>query len=230
MSGSVKGSRRAYRSPVRAEQAENTRRRAVDAAARLFVERGYAGTTVTGVAAAAGISPETIYGSLGGKRGLLERVIEDAISGPEGAAVEHQRWQLEVGQLPTPHARLVGWVEVSCRTLARTSPVHAVIRGAADREAFAVTLRERLLQRRLAQVTDLAGQYLGPALRTGVSVPEAGLRYAGLVSPETYHLFTVELGWSPPHLRDWLTQVLVADLLDPRAETQPRPADGVEEN
>lgn len=147
-------------------------------------------------------------------------------SGPEGAAVEHQRWQVEVGRLPTPHARLVGWVGESCRTLARTSPVHAVIRGAADREDFAVALRERLLQRRLAQVTALAGRYLGPALRAGLSVPEAGLRYAGLVSPETYHLFTVELGWSPPHLREWWTDVLVTDLLDPHVGSRPAPAGG----
>jgi AcrR family transcriptional regulator len=65
MAKPVKTQRRAYRSVLRAEQAEQTRRRILDAAGRLFIERGYAGTAITAVAQAAGVVPETVYGSLG---------------------------------------------------------------------------------------------------------------------------------------------------------------------
>jgi AcrR family transcriptional regulator len=209
----VKGSRRAYRSPVRTEQAENTRTRAIDAALRLFVERGYAGTTVAAVADEAGISPETIYVSLKGKRGLLEGVIETAIMGPEGVVVERQRWLEEVAHLPTARERLQGWVEASCRTLARTSAIHAVIRGAADREEFAVSLRERLLRQRVASVTALAQRFLGGSLKPGLTVEDAGQRYAAMASPELYNLLTAEIGWTDGRYRQWLTQLLEADLL-----------------
>ncbi len=213
MGRDVKRPRRAYSSPVRAEQMENTRRRAIAAAQELFVARGYAGTTVAAVAEEAGVSPETIYASLGGKRGLLEGVIETAIMGPDGLIVEQQSWLTDVARRPTAHDRLKGWVEASCRTLARTSPIHAVIRGAADREEFAVELRQRLLRRRLDGVTAIAAEYLHGALRPGLPVEAAAQRYAALVSPEMYHLLVVELGWTPQALQQWLTELLEAELL-----------------
>lgn len=215
MARTVKGPRRAYRSPVRTEQVENTRRRALDAALRLFVERGYAGTTVAAVADEAGISPETIYVSLKGKRGLLEGVIEAAIMGPEGVVVERQRWLDEVARLPTARERLRGWVSASCRTLARTSAIHAVIRGAADREEFAVSLRERLLQQRVASVTALARRYLDRSLKPGLTIEDAGQRYAAMASPELFHLLTVEVGWTHERYQQWVTQLLESDLLAP---------------
>lgn len=53
--------RRKYYSPLRAGQAEQTRRRILKAGFRLFVDRGYAETTIAAVAEEAGVSPETIY-------------------------------------------------------------------------------------------------------------------------------------------------------------------------
>jgi AcrR family transcriptional regulator len=194
---------------------QNTRRRAVEAATRLFVARGFSATTVNAVADEAGISPETIYASLGGKRGLLESVIENAIHGPDGVEIARQTWLSEVAALPTARARLRGWVGASCRTLARTSPVHAVIRGAADRDGFAVDLRDRLLRERTEGVIELADRFLGDALRTGLTARTAGLRYATLLSPELYHLSVEQLGWTPAALQEWLSAVLEGDLLDP---------------
>jgi AcrR family transcriptional regulator len=49
--------RRKYYSPLRADQAEQTRRRILEAGFRLFVDRGYAGTTIAAVAEEAGVSP-----------------------------------------------------------------------------------------------------------------------------------------------------------------------------
>ena len=68
VAGTVNGRRR-YRSPLRAEQATATRRRTLVAARELFLANGYGGTTVAAIAEAAGVSADTIYVSLGGKRG-----------------------------------------------------------------------------------------------------------------------------------------------------------------
>ncbi len=51
MGWTVNSSTRRYRSELRAEQARDTRRRILDAATRLFVANGDAGTTVNVVAA-----------------------------------------------------------------------------------------------------------------------------------------------------------------------------------
>src|SRR5512132_3208050 len=149
MAGDIKGRRR-YHSPLRAEQADGTRRRVLTAARELFLARGYAGTTVAAVARAAGVSPDTIYVSLGGKQGLLEGVLSLARSGPEDPGQRDQdHHEHEVGALADPHQRLGRLVELSCQTRARTSPVHAVLRGAADGHPFAAELCARMLRIRL---------------------------------------------------------------------------------
>jgi AcrR family transcriptional regulator len=131
----------------------------LEAAFRLSVERGYAGTTITAVAKEAGVSPETIYLSLGGKRGLLEGVIETAIAGEHDPPTQDNPWWAMVSQLPIARERLEKSVEYSCRILARTRPIHAVIRGAADKEAFAAALGRDLLSERLTNQTKRIRQH-----------------------------------------------------------------------
>jgi AcrR family transcriptional regulator len=214
MAGRVKAPRRAYHSPLRADQAEQTRRRVLESARRLFVERGYAGTTVAAVAGAAGVSPETIYLSLGGKRGLLEGVME--ITGPHDSIVHDDKWWEMVAESPVAEERLDKMVEYSCRILARTRPIHAIIRGAADKEAFAASLGRRLLKERLANQTDRIRRYLGGELRPGLSAEQAGQRYCALASPELYYTLTVEFAWTAEEHKRWLTELLRADLFGSR--------------
>jgi AcrR family transcriptional regulator len=211
MADRVKPPRRAYSSPLRADQAQRTRRRILESARELFVDRGYARTTVAAVAEDAGVSPETIYVTLGGKRGLLEGVMD--ITGPHDSAAEDDAWWRMVAGLPGAAERLEKMVEYSCRILARTLAIHAIIRGAADKEPFAAELGRRLLTERLANQTERIRRYLGDALRPGLAVAEAGERYCALASPELYYLLTIELAWTAEQHRGWLTQLLHTELL-----------------
>ena len=215
MAGELKTppARRKYHSPLRADQAERTRRTLLRAAFRLFVERGYAGTTIAAVAAEAGVSPETIYITLGGKRGLLEGAIHMAIAGEDDPPTQENAWRAAVAELPSASERLARMVEYSCRILARTRPIHAVIRGAADKEPFAVELGTRLLRERLANQTARIEEHLGRDLKAGLTVAEAGERYCALTSPELYQTMTVEFGWTGAQHREWLTALLRTELL-----------------
>jgi AcrR family transcriptional regulator len=218
MAGKVKTARRAYHSPLRADQAQQTRRRVLESARRLFIEHGYARTTVAAVADDAGVSPETIYLSLGGKRGLLEGVME--ITGPHDSLADDDQWWEMVDRLPDASERLAKNVEYSCRILARTRPVHAIIRGAADNEDFAAELGGRLLAERLINQTERIRKHLGNELRPGLSITEAGHRYCALTSPELYHLLTVELGWTAKQHQAWINELLQTELLgSPRNRT-----------
>ncbi len=211
----VKTQKRKYNSPLRADQARQTRGRILEAAFRLFGQRGYAGTTVAAVAAEAGVSAETIYLSFGDKRGLLEGVIEAAIAPEADLATQEDTWRARIAELPEPAERLELMVAYSCEILARTGSIHAVIRGAADKEPFAAVLRSRLLHERLANQTERVRECLDGGLRDGLSVTEAGQRYCALTSPELYHLLTVEFGWSAASHKTWLTDLLQAELLVP---------------
>ncbi len=217
MRDEVKPARRSYHSPLRADQARQTRSKVLAAALDLFVDRGYAGTTIAAVAERAGVSPETIYLSVGGKRGLLEGVIETAIAGEEDAAAPDDDWWASVAELSGAPDRLARMVEYSSGILGRTRPIHAVIRGAADKEAFAAALGRRLLHDRLTAQTDRIRRYLGDDLREGLSVADAGQRYCALASPDLYHVVTVEFGWTAKQHRSWLTELLVTELLGVRS-------------
>jgi AcrR family transcriptional regulator len=203
-------SRREYRSPLRAEQAAETRRRILTAARQLFLDRGYGGTTVAGVAEAAGVSPDTVYASVGGKAGLLEEVWARALSDTDEP---RRRADEELASLSDPHERLTRLVALSCHVLAATSPVHAVIRGAADGHPQAAELRARMLRVRLEVQAGNVKAHLAGALRQGLSVDEAAERYSALLSPELYHLLTVEQRWSAHRYQTWINQLLHDDLL-----------------
>lgn len=213
MAEEVKTPRRRYHSPLRADQARQTRIRVLEAALRLFVDGGYAGTTVAAVAERADVSPETIYLTLGGKRGLLEGVIEMAIAPEDDLTAQEEAWREEIALLPGDPERLAKMVEYSCEILARTGPIHAVIRGAADKELFAAALGRRLLHDRLSNQIGRVRACLGERLRPGLSVVEAGQRYCALTSPELYHVLTVEFGWTAEQHRRWLTELLQTELL-----------------
>jgi AcrR family transcriptional regulator len=209
MSKSVNPGRRRYRSSVRAEQASLTRQRILDAAKTLFLERGYAGTTVAAVADTAGVSQETIYATLGGKRGLLEGVIDAMIP----MRPEQDAQLAEIERLPSSEARLRAYVTFCCGVLAGTSPIHQVIRGAADSEPFAVELRERLLTERLANQKRHFTQHVRPALRAGLNMRQAAERFCALTSPELHHLTIVQLGWTRLRHEQWIADLAEADLL-----------------
>jgi len=62
------------------------------AARRLFVELGYAGTSMDGVSAAAGVSKQTLYTYFPAKVDLLRAILEDELDrlAPEGAPPDPQ--------------------------------------------------------------------------------------------------------------------------------------------
>src|SRR3954451_1247398 len=74
--------KRGYRSPLRAEQAQRTRAAVLDAAARCFLDQGYAATTMKDVAAAAGVSVQTVFGQ-GSKASLLLACVDRAVVGDD---------------------------------------------------------------------------------------------------------------------------------------------------
>jgi len=77
------GRSRAYRSDLRQRQAADTRRRILEVAAELFADLGYARTTMTKIATAAGVSPETVQAH-GPKAALMIASLEYAAFGVEG--------------------------------------------------------------------------------------------------------------------------------------------------
>src|SRR3954469_18835478 len=99
--------RRRYESPRRREQAAATRRQILEAAERLFAERGYAATTMAAIAGEAGVAVKTVYLAFETKAGLLRaRWHLPRGGGRPDVRVGEQPWFREVVDEPDPERRL----------------------------------------------------------------------------------------------------------------------------
>jgi hypothetical protein len=171
---------------------------------------------VAAVAQEARVWPETIYLSLGGKRGLLEGVVEMTIAGADDRAGGEEAWWAEVAHLPDARERL-GRAQLPDPGPYPPHP-HGHSRSGRQR-GFASALATRLLQERLTAQTERVCRHLAGHPRPGLSVDEGGLRYCALASPEVYHALAVEFGWTADQDRRWLADLLETDLLGaPRSE------------
>ena len=73
--------KRQYSSTLRARQAADTKAQVLAAAAELFQESGWAGTTVAAIAQRAGVAVETVYSGFGSKKHVLRAVLDYAVVG-----------------------------------------------------------------------------------------------------------------------------------------------------
>lgn len=126
---------------MRDEQAAATRRRIRAAADALFLERGYVGTSMSDVAAAAGVSRPTVFNAFGSKAALLKEVADvrlagddapqDVLSRPLGRRMLATEDPEELLRL---HAQLGG------ELMERIAPLLGVITAAAATDEDAATL------------------------------------------------------------------------------------------
>lgn len=139
--------KRRYDSPIRRAQAAATRATIVEAAARAFSTRGFSRTPVSSIAHQAGVSVQTLYDSVGGKRDLLLAVLHRI----DEAHFPQMLEQVEVCREPAQAIR--AWVHgLRCYMEGNATLVRAALE-AGDADARAVVDEGRL--RHLTAAKDL---------------------------------------------------------------------------
>ena len=214
MSEHVKQSR-PYRSQLRAEQARRTRARITDAARALFLEHGFAATTIAAVAAQAGVAPETVYAIYRNKPGLLEGVVRSAVfRDGEPEEVLQAGWVKELLRLPDLSAQIAALARHTAQTVALTSPIYAMITAAGTGATELAELQRQFRDIRFsAQTAVIAAIATEQTLRAGLTVNEAADTFSALASPELHHILTTDRGWSQRRYARWLEQTARAALL-----------------
>jgi len=195
----------------RQRQALETRRLIVDTARELFLEKGYAATTIDTIAGEAGVAVSTIYAIFKNKRAILKEI----------RMAWHERTRArEINEEATeqrdPERRLEMVADASRRQWELGGAMVAIYQGAAaaDREA-AAELEEALRGRRAA--LDRVVEGMEEALRPGMSVERAAAILRALCRAEVYRELVDESGWSPDEYEVWLGETLERQLLSREA-------------
>jgi AcrR family transcriptional regulator len=191
-------------------------RRAVVAAAReLFLQRGYAATTVEAISNLADVPPATVYRLFASKLGILEALLDTSIAGDDQPiAVQERPNVASLFAEPDPVELLAGFAGVTTAINQRTNDVYRVLVSAAGSDPAAAELLDEMQrqrdggQRQIARALARSG-----SLRTGLREHEAADLIHALMAPEVYRLLVVDRGWSPEKYREWLAATLVHQLL-----------------
>ena len=193
--------RRSYHSPHRERQAAQTRRVVLAAAAELFNRRGWAGTGIRDVAAAAGVSVETVYSTVGSKADLLVAVRDVGIVGDDAPLPLAARPEFAALGSGDRAKRSAAAAKLVTQIYQRTARLDLALReAAAADERLAHRLREDE-ERRREQVA------LGAQLVAGrpPSDDERDSLWA-VLSPEVYLLLTDRSGWTSHQYQTWAAQ------------------------
>ena len=142
--------RRRYDASGRQEQARRSRWAMLQAARRLFLEQGYAATTMPAIAAAAGVSVQSVYKAFGNKPALLKTVFDVAIAGDDEPVPMLQRAALgRVRDEPNPRRKLELYGEFVADVSPRHVPIQLLVRAAAATDAEAARVWDQLRAERM---------------------------------------------------------------------------------
>jgi len=201
----------------RARQAAATRARIVEAAGRLFAEKGYAATTIDAVAAEADVAVETVYARFKNKRNLLEAYLDVSIVGDAEPVPLLDRPEVQaVAAAATQQEQLRLLARLMRGVLERNAAAHAVLKAAAavdpDLDALAAEDDQRRKATHRAFVEMLRSR--GP-LRDGLSTNDAVDTMSAIANPETCAFLIRRRGWTPARVERWLAETLGLLLLPP---------------
>ena len=197
---------RPYDNAGRQTQSEATRQGIIRAARELMVERGYRATTVAAIAGRAGVHVDTVYQLVGRKPVLLRELIEQALSGTEGAVGAEEREYVKAMLAETDPARKLDiYARAVRRIQGRMAPLLLSLRDASATEPEAKQVWQEISDRRAANMRRLVQDLRAAGgLRAGLSVDEAADVIWATNSSELYVMLTVERGWAPDRYERWL--------------------------
>jgi TetR/AcrR family transcriptional regulator, regulator of autoinduction and epiphytic fitness len=196
-----------------------TRAAVVEAARSLFLERGYAATTIESISDLSDTPQATVYRLFSSKLGILKAVLDVSIVGDDRSVPLADRPQVRslLGD-PDPVNQVTGFAALLRDVMARTAPVHRLLADAARSDADAASLLAEIArqrqdgQRRIARSLARAG-----ALKPGLRERDAADVIHALASPEVYGLLVFDRGWSGDRYEKWVRTVLVDQLLASRS-------------
>jgi AcrR family transcriptional regulator len=198
---------------LRAEQAAQTRRRILDAAARVFEEQGYGGARIEDVAARAGVAVPTVYKIFTNKATLLVGALDQAMTGGGDGAIDQQSWFTEQLDEPDPVCQLQLIARNARRLHEQAGQLLSVLRSAASLDADLAHAWEAIAAQRLERSRWTAKNLVAKAgSRARLTRDQTTLTLCALTEPELFTTFAAN-GKAAGHYEAWLADILCRSTL-----------------
>ncbi len=197
--------KRPYVSVARRAKAEATRRRIIDSASALFLERGYGGTTTAAIASAAKTSEAAVFAVFGSKADLLVAVVRDHVVRDSDFPLSGQRRWATLAEHPDKARAIEAFARVVRRAHDRSWRLLAIAAAAGQDDP---AVREAVAGGAKGRHDDCAWfvrEIIGtPRSEAGRKTDEVW----ALISVENYRHLVVERSWTGAQYEAWLSSVL----------------------
>lgn len=204
-------STRGYDNSRRTEAARATRARILAAAREQFLQVGYHGTTIAALARVAGVSPQTIYNTVGGKAEVLKAVYDVLLAGDDRPIAMNDRPEIaRIRRQPDGPTTLSAYAAFARMLLERAGPLLGVVlaEGAgsdAELNAFLATIDTERRIGNTGVVQHIAENF---GLAEGMDVERAVDLVWTLTAPENADRLVRRCGWSYADYERWLAGAL----------------------
>ena len=214
----VKMDKRPYRSPLRQEQAEATRQRILEAGLRLFAARGYSASSISQIALEAGVSTETIYASVGSKRGIIDALLAQV----DTMRIPDQAREAAAARGGSARAAIEVLAEMATGFWAKHHVLVGVLRkGIGDPEIGEAWVERQRARRGL--IHGIVSSWPRGSLPPDLDVRRASDIAWALSSDEMFDLLVGMQGWTTTAYQEWLTSSLMRELLSDAAAGRESP-------
>jgi AcrR family transcriptional regulator len=211
--------RRSYDGNGRQARTRLARAAVVEAARALFLESGYAATTIDAVSDRSDVPAATVYRLFSSKLGILKALLDASITGDDEAVALGDRPQIRALLADQdPRNQLSGLAAIVRGIMSRGEPLHRILVSASGSDPDAAALLAELTRQRQqghARIVRSLGR--AGALRPKLRERDADDIVHALTSPEVYRLLVSDRGWRPERYEQWLKDILIDQLLPPAA-------------
>jgi AcrR family transcriptional regulator len=213
--------KRRYDSSRRRQQALRTRDVILDAARRLFLNRGYAETTIASIAEAADVSVETIYKGFGGKPGLVRVISEKALDGVGPIPAERRSDEMRTLERD-PRRVMRQWGTFTTEIAPLAAPMALLLRTAAATDPEIAALLDEVNDSRLARMElNARALFERGDFREGVTLEHARDVLWTYSSPELYELLVLRRRWPLELYGRFVAEGMIAALLPRSKRAEP---------
>ena len=206
---------RPYGGDARQARTRRTRAAVVEVAQALFLERGYAATTIEAISDLSDTPQATVYRLFSSKLGILKAMLDVAIGGDDEAVAMADRPQVRsLLSKEDPKKQVAAFAALLGEVLARVGPVHRILADAARSDEDAASLLAEIARQRHEGQRAIARSLArSGALRRGLRERDAADIVHALASPEVYGLLVFDRGWRRERYEKWLRLILIEQLL-----------------